>query len=61
MYIIEQPTEKSVIFFSGGEGGTSLMVHIQVKSNTLLSLGHLNVQEDVKMRYIHTTDGRQIN
>jgi hypothetical protein len=28
----------------------------QCKSNTLLSLRHLNVQEDVNMKYIHTTD-----
>jgi sarcosine oxidase delta subunit len=33
----------------------------QCKSNTLLSLRHLNVQEDVNMKYIHTTDGRQVN
>jgi hypothetical protein len=33
----------------------------QVKSNTLLILRHLSVQENINMKHIHTTDGRQVN
>ena len=29
--------------------------------NFFLSLRHISVQDDVSMKYIHTTDGRQVN
>ena len=37
-----------------------IVAQVKVKSNSSLSLRHLSVQEDVTMKYIHTTDGRQV-
>jgi hypothetical protein len=37
-----------------------IVAQVKVKSNSSLSLRNLSVQENVKMKYIHTTDGRQV-
>ena len=34
---------------------------IESTLHSVSQIRHINVQEDVNMKYIHTTDGRQVN